>query len=254
MRKNVLIFSAILLILVAGVIAYLKLKPAPTPLPDGQNLVLPATGYDEHTDYYDITTDYATSTPLLTTAGAQADANARSVMLSFVRDTVNAFKKDGNFDNLSAEDIKMLGFDQGRKYVLEIGYELKSSPKTISYVYSIGTDTLGAHGNMYYKTFTFGLKTGKLLSLGDLFSGTTYLNTLSTITRAKLPGEIGEFTDKKDIEEGTTPQEENFANFYLDTNALVLLFPPYQVAAYAAGPQELKIPKSELTILKAEYK
>jgi hypothetical protein len=54
---------------------------------------------------------------------------------------------------------------------------------------------------------------------------------------------------------GTTPEEKNFANFFLDNQEFVLLFPPYQVAPYAAGPQTLRIPLPELSnILKQEYR
>ena len=56
------------------------------------------------------------------------------------------------------------------------------------------------------------------------------------------------------INMGTTPEEVSFENFYFDGNDLVILFAPYQVAAYAAGPQTLRIPLSELaSILKPEY-
>jgi hypothetical protein len=70
-----------------------------------------------------------------------------------------------------------------------------------------------------------------------------------------LPAIIGSDAVGSFITDGTTPNDANFANFFVDNNTLVILFAPYQVAPYAAGPQTLRIPFSQLSgILKAEYK
>ena len=147
-----------------------------------------------------------------------------------------------------------MGFDKGRKETLQITYLIASSAHTVSYIFTIYEDTLGAHGNTFFHTFTFDTGTGASLSLADIFSS-SYLDTLSSISRTKLPSVIGDDADPAFINNGTTPDEKNFENFFFDNRDFVVLFAPYQVAAYADGPQTLRIPLSELSsILKPEYR
>ena len=170
-------------------------------------------------------------------------------------DTITQFKKDGNFANLTPEDKHLLGFDQGRRYSLTVAYLFGTSENTLSYIFTIYEDTGGAHGNTFFKTFTFDTRTGAVLSLADLFTpGSDYLATLSQISRSRLPDIIGAPADFTAIKDGTTPEAKNFQNFFFDGTDFVVLFPPYQVAAYAAGPQTLRIQKSQLfDILKTAY-
>jgi hypothetical protein len=253
MRTNLSLGIAAVVIIIASVSAYILMKPVPAKAP---GITLPAGGYSEHAQYYDITADYATSTPLLASAGALADATARSLIYGFVRDTIQQFKADGNFANLTQKDIEMLGLDKGRKETLKIVYLQSSSPHTLTYIYTIYLDTLGAHGNMFFKTFVFDSATGKPLTLTDLFiPGTNYLEVLSKLARAKLPAIIGDGADASFIAGGTTPEEKNFANFFFDNKDFGILFAPYAVAPYAAGPQTLRIKLSELSsILKPAYR
>ncbi len=258
MQRNTYISIVVVLVIIAGITLYVVLHPVPAKAPGTAGevaIVLPAGGYSEHTKYYNITASYATSTPLLKSAGALADATARSLILGFVRDTIQNFKTAGNFANLTSEDIKMLGFDKGRKETLQITYRVASSAHTVSYIFTIYQDTLGAHGNTFFRAATFNAKTGVPLTLADIFSpSTTYLNTLSSISRAKLPGIIGQGADITFIKNGTEPKKENFQSFFLENKNFVILFAPYAVAPYSSGSQTLRIPLSQLSsILKPAY-
>ncbi len=209
---------------------------------------------DEHAAYYDITTMYPSGTALKASAGATADAKAVAVLKGFVQNEIERFKENGNFANLTPEDIKIQGLDAGRKYVLDISYKTHASPHTLSYVFAIEQDTLGAHPNTFYRTFTFDSVSGSGLVLGDIFTG-DYLSMLSKVSRAKLPKVIGSSADADMISAGTTADEENFQTFFLEGKNFVLLFPAYQVGPYALGPVTLSIPLTELsTALKAKYK
>ncbi|MFZ1075507.1 MAG: RsiV family protein [Minisyncoccia bacterium] len=259
MKKNSLIAGIVVLVVIAAAVALYatgKIFPREQATANNPAITLPPSSYSENAKYYDIAANYASTTPLLTTAGALADATARSTMYGFIRDTIVQFKTDGNFDKLTSDDVKAMGFDQGRKEKLQIVYMISSSPRTVSYIFTITTDTLGAHPNTAFRTFTFDTKTGAELSLSDIFApGSNYLDTLSTISRTQLPTIIGPDADTTFIANGTTPNDSNFANFFVDNSSLVFLFPPYQVAPYAAGPQTLPIALSQLSgILKAEYK
>jgi hypothetical protein len=169
---------------------------------------------------------------------------------------VASFKERGNYENLSAEDIAMMGYDEGRKQRLSMTYEAHEAHATLSYVITIYEDTGGAHGNTYFRTFTFDRATGESLRLEDIFvEGADYLALLSQLSREKLAASLGTYADTEYVESGTLPLEESFQSWYLEGGALVLLFPPYQVAPYAAGAQEAHILLPELgTTLAPEYR
>lgn len=266
MNSKPAIFGAIILgILILGLVLwYVTEHPAPyinhptaTSTPAGTVGTASAPGHlTEHAAYYDIDTAYPTATPLKGTAGATADAKAIAIMKGFDQNSIDAFKEDGNFANLTQEDIHMQGLDQGRSYSLQITYKVYESAHTVSYVYVLYEDTLGAHPNSYYRTFTFDKKTGAGLELGDLFvPNTDFVTTLSTISRKLLPsieakeqGSSLEEVATQMITDGTTPDADNFLNWYVDGTNLVLVFPPYQVSAYALGTQIVTIPLSQLAI------
>jgi hypothetical protein len=257
MKKDILIGLAVLALGVSGVVLYAAMRPLPAKAPPAIDLSgLSGNSLVEHGDYYDIAVNYASSTPLLGKVGPAADAEAAALMKKFVDDAVAQFKTDGRFDRLTPNDIRMMGLDKDRKEKLQIVYLVAVSYNTISYIYTIYSDTLGAHGNTFFRTFTFDMTNGKLVTLGDAFtSGSNYLATLSQMSRDRLPKVIGDNAVASMITSGTTPEEKNFTNFFLDNQDFVILFAPYAVAPYSSGTQTLRIPLSELSsILKPEYR
>lgn len=255
MKKDTILGAGILLIILGGIIFYVATRPAPEKAPGIDAGSIASTSYVEHAQYYDIATNYASSTPLHASAGAAANTAAVARMKKFVTDTISQFKTDGNFANLTPEDVKALGFNRGNKETLQISYLIASSARTVSYIFTTYEDTGGAHGNTFFHTFTFDTTKGTELSLSSIFTTNSYLNTLSSLSRTKLPAVIGDGAEASFINGGTTPEEKNFQNFFFDNQEFVLLFDPYQVAPYSSGPQTLRIPLSELAnILKPEYR
>jgi hypothetical protein len=256
MKKDTLVGIGALVLIIGGLIAYALVRPLPHPaesIADTSNL--PEGSYIDHAKYYDIATNYATSTPLALSVGASANASAVALMKNFVASTIEQFKTDGKFANLTSNDIKVMGLDQGRKESLTVVYLMASSPHTVSYIYTVYEDTLGAHGNTVFKTFTFDTRTGKELHLSDLFVSADYLTVLSQMSKDMLTSQLGNMSVSQMIASGTTPDEKNFQNFFFDNESFVLLFPPYQVAPYAAGPQTVPFSASSLrNILRPEYR
>ena len=117
-------------------------------------------------------------------------------------------------------------------------------------VWSLKFDFLGyadgaVHPYHYSLTLNYDLEQGKKLSLGELFpSETNYLEALSRYCIAEL--------SKRDIgfyggfQQGAEPTPGNYRNWNLTSNALLITFDEYQVAPYAAGPQTIIVPYSEL--------
>jgi hypothetical protein len=52
--------------------------------------------------------------------------------------------------------------------------------------------------------------------------------------------------DDEWVKEGTKPDVKNYENTGIESDGLLVIFNPYQAASYAAGPQTVKIPYSEL--------
>jgi len=259
MRSKIIATVAIIAILCSAAL-YLFLKPSTVNAPTDtvtDASAQPVGHYEEHESYYDIDATFPTVTPLRESAGAKADETAVATMRSYIINTVEQFKKDGNFANLTPEDTKTLGLDTTEvKYDLQINYYSAVSPHTVSYIFESYSYTLGAHGNTFYRTFTFDINTGKELLLVDLFAANAaYLDTLSVTSRDMLLKNIDENLYNADFAiDGTTPINKSFANFFLDPTSLVIIFPPYAVAPYAAGTQTLAIPRTELqSVLKLKY-
>jgi len=200
-------------------------------------------------DYHHMDGYYPSLTPLSTEGNAVAVFSMRT----FVETEMERFKLETTAE-LDEEAIAFLGLGGDRKYTLEVDYSLHESADTVSYVYHIYADTLGAHPNAYYRTFTFDKKMGRELHIGDLFVASEYLDALSDISREQIRETLGENVNVEYLESGTTPMWENFQNFYLEGDVLVIVFSPYQVGPWAIGTQEARIPRSELSsVLKAEY-
>lgn len=264
-KRNAIIGAAVLGLIVIGLVVWYMASNPPKPLPivdapvpglqgtADEKLTITDTGM-----YFDAEASYPASTPLLASAGAEANAGAVALMKDFVESEITRFKENNNVESLSGEDIEMFGLNDGRKYALGIDYDVTESPKTVTYVYTNYQDTLGAHPNAYYRTFTFSKETGALVTLDALFTG-NYLDRLSQIARTELPQTISSLTgapaDMEYIESGTMPLADSFQNFALEGDTFVLIFPPYQVGPYALGTQVVEISLSELSdILAAEYK
>lgn len=114
----------------------------------------------------------------------------------------------------------------------------------------------GAHPNALIFTFNYDLVAKKVLKLADLFtSGSNYLQLLSEFSIAELNsrglGELGM------VEAGAGEDAGNFIFFDVTSageTGIELIFPPYQVAPYAAGTQIVSVPVTVFeSILKPEY-
>jgi Protein of unknown function (DUF3298) len=211
---------------------------------------------EEHAAYYDVTAAYPSTTGL---AGG-ADAAALTAMKGFEQNFIDGFKERGNFANLTAADVAAQNLGGDRKYALDIDYDTYRGSHTVSYVFIAYENSLGAHPNTYYRTFTFDTQTGAILALDDLFlPGKDYLSRVSKQTRADLPSILkakagGTSPDLKLITDGTQPQDDSFQNFAIDGTKLNMIFPPYQVAAYVYGATTDPIPLTIFKdILRPEY-
>jgi len=133
---------------------------------------------------------------------------------------------------------------------LDVQYKLLSQPRNIL---SIKFEMMGyvngaAHPYHLNPTLNFDLESGKELSLADLFlPNSDYLSPISKYCVAQLNTRDIGFTDT--FTQGADPKPDNYKNWNITADGLLITFDEYQVAAYAVGPQTVVIPYSELKSL-----
>jgi len=104
-----------------------------------------------------------------------------------------------------------------------------------------------AHPGLNSMTLNYDLDQGRELMLGDLFlSNTNYLETISNYCVAELSKQ--QFFDGPFVD-GAKPTADNYRNWNITPDGLLITFDTYQVGPGAAGPQKVTVPYSELTAL-----
>lgn len=107
--------------------------------------------------------------------------------------------------------------------------------------------TGSAHPNHYVHSITYNLITNQQMHLSDLFQpDSDYLYAFSKFSIDSLMQNDYINNDPEWLKTGAAPKEENFQNWNITPEGLLITFDPYQVAPYAAGFQEVTIPYSEI--------
>jgi len=145
---------------------------------------------------------------------------------------INAFKEE-----ILSYDYE----DENLIYFLTVDYRIVTFDNNmISLVLETYPYMGGAHGLLYYRTFNFDLGKSSMIGLEDIFMpGYDYASVMSEYCRSDLAlqmQERGFDVDMDWIKEGTDPdRSSNFMNFLVTPEGLLIKFPAYQVAPYAAG-------------------
>ncbi|HEY6045800.1 MAG TPA: DUF3298 domain-containing protein, partial [Pyrinomonadaceae bacterium] len=134
---------------------------------------------------------------------------------------------------------------------LDIGYQIHfATENLISVEFREGSYEGGAaHGNSATVVLNYDVKNGRKIALADLFNPkSNYLSVLSTYSRKELKDKLtkDEMFDEDMVKSGTEPTADNYGAWTITRKGLYLTFDPYQVAAYAAGPQSVLVPYSAL--------
>jgi len=136
---------------------------------------------------------------------------------------------------------------------LNIGYEIRfATDDLISVEFTEGSYSRGAaHGNSVTEALNYDVKNSKRLALADLFNPkSNYLDVISTYCMKDLRAQAQRQKDsmllEDQIESGAGPNADNYRAWTITRKGLWITFDPYQVAAYAAGPQHVLVPYSTL--------
>jgi Protein of unknown function (DUF3298)/Deacetylase PdaC len=135
---------------------------------------------------------------------------------------------------------------------LDIGYQIAlAQDDLVSVSFDVGSYYQGAaHPNTSSQAINYDLKNGRLLKLADLFKpNTKYLQSLSTYCIGDLKKqskEKGGTLEDRTINEGAAPTARNYQSWNIKKQGLLINFDAYQVGPYAAGPQFVVVPYSNL--------
>ncbi|HEX8187667.1 MAG TPA: RsiV family protein [Pyrinomonadaceae bacterium] len=115
-----------------------------------------------------------------------------------------------------------------------------------------------AHGSHAFRVVNYDLKSGRELSLADLFRpGSAYLNKMSEVAVRQLrrwnkdsadyQGGGGEpYLLDEGIADGAAAKAENYQNWTITPRGLAVTFDYYQLGAYAAGAPSVVLPYADL--------
>ena len=111
-----------------------------------------------------------------------------------------------------------------------------------------------AHPNSYTTVLNYDVRNGKKLALADLFNAkSNYVKVISDYCIKDLKQQAKKEKDSMltddMIQSGASARAENFNAWTITKQGLWITFDPYQVAAYAAGPQQVLVPYAALKAL-----
>ncbi len=136
-------------------------------------------------------------------------------------------------------------------YTLDISFAvIRNDSEMFETLFEIEMATGGAHPNHTLETLNFVVPSGERVYLAEMV-GPAGLKRISELAIENLIKELtgggdDAVTDADWIRRGAEPYAGNFEIFSLMKDRLILYFPEYQIAAYAAGPQKTEIPLSKL--------
>ena len=208
-----------------------------------------AGGSQDLFNYNDSTAAYIISVSIDPVFSEAVDAKMRHYIDSLKTDFLD-----------TVEELKVI--DYPHQLFLEVNSEESESVIGLSStLLTTHIFTGGAHPNTFYKTWTYTQSDGKMYLLEDFFKEDSQpLLLLYGLVRERLITILDINTEETDrmewIEEGTGESDfDNYRYFVLKDEILTIIFPPYQVAPYCYGTQEVEIPLEEIAeILKPEFR
>jgi len=143
---------------------------------------------------------------------------------------------------------------------LDSDYEIRlAADDLISIEFSESAYSRGAaHPNSYTTVLNYDVRNGKKLALADLFNAkSNYVKAISDYCIKNLKQQAKKEKDSMltddMIQSGASARADNYKSWTITKQGLWITFDPYQVAAYAAGPQQVLVPYSALKdLIKAD--
>lgn len=250
-RKPILLFASLIVLLTLACNATFTYgnptpavepptqAPAATPLPLSTQVTLVSVPFIE--------TDQGGDFPpyTLTTSTPQLNGSDDPRVQLFNQRSSDLVKKETDLWRQGFRELSVTPLSNGS--FLKVDYTLVSQYDEIwSLKFDVSFYSDGAaHPGDYSLTLNYDLGQGRELALADLFlPNSSYLETISAFCIAELgkqPFFEGPFTD------GANPTAENYRNWNILPEGLMVTFDTYQVGPGAAGPQTVVVPWDQLS-------
>jgi len=154
----------------------------------------------------------------------------------FVENTITSFVKD--IEDFGPSPV------MERQYTMYSRFDPYVADDYTTFVFLISVDTGGAHPNHTFTTFTFD-QFGEVKDLDAILStkyeGKVSLEDVAVLAHDMLLEDLGENAKLGWIDDGTEVNPDNFKDFYLTDESLVLLFEPYAIGPYAWSSRTAEI-------------
>ncbi len=244
LRTMIVLSMGTIIVLACGTTAptaspTLTAVPTATTTPLFQQVTLTTTSSEDdgQSPPYKITTQ----TPALTGSDDARVKNFNAETTALVTKAVADFKK-----KMADMSIPLANAESS----FDARYKLLSPPGNI---FSLKFEMEGyvsgmAHPYHFSETVNYNLEQGTDISITDLFlPNSAYLQTIATYCAAQLKTRDIGFQD--DFTKGADPTLDNYHNWNITADGLLITFDEYQVAPYVSGPQTVTVPYSELKTL-----
>jgi hypothetical protein len=183
---------------------------------------------------------------------ANAPTSFNAEIADFVNDNIAEFKKISAENWQARQDTAPLGEPKqefpDQPFYFTLSWEPEQlNQNYVSFVVRFYEYIGGANENQNLKAFNYDLKSGREVSLADLFpSVPDYLDKISDLVRSSLSSQLdavsGGHVQTDILNQGTEPTLDNFSNFVFNDGVVTFYFPKYQVAPGVFGEQYVSIP------------
>lgn len=155
------------------------------------------------------------------------------------------------------EEISTVDVLNGSKYEFKANYKINDNNNILGLHLNISEYTGGAHHIRYDKSYYYNKMSDEIVSLKDFLEKDISLEKLANLSYyyvMKYSDDNNLNFDKEWVKEGLSSNLNNFEHFNFIDDGLEFIFPPYQIAYYAAGEIKIVIPYNELKgIIKNKY-
>lgn len=172
-------------------------------------------------------------------------------LLAYTDDYIKNKKKEFK------EEISMEEPLNSSKYEFKADYKITDNNNILGLHLNISEYTGGAHHVRYDKSYYYNKESDEMVSIKDFLEKDTSLDKLANLSYyyvMKYSDDNNLNFDKEGVKEGLSSNLNNFEHFNFIDDGLEFIFPPYQIAYYAAGEIKIVIPYNELKgIIKNKY-
>lgn len=207
--------------------------------------IIPQTVHEENKElHYTIETTYP---QIAGESLSKAAEHFNQRILNMVKTSTEDFKISVKKDFAHMQTLP----EEVQKNHLKIDYDLDVINPEHETVISVRLSIEGmqagrAHPFHAHQVLNYDLVRGKELELKDLFkTNAHFLDAIAAYSHQKLNAELKD-QDKWMLASGTKPNTQNYKNWNMEEDALLITFDEYQVAPYTYGASEIEIPYSEL--------